>query len=118
MIWTLTAWQVEGSYSELVLEGLKTTLFCEPDMQSANESVSPLRARKGWPVPWPAGSVSACGSGARRQGREEGASAAEEGAKTGEKARRRRGAGSNTAEISQNRTRRTEQGLAGRTTAQ
>ena len=60
MIWTLTAWQVEESYSELVLEGLKTTLFCEPDMQSANESVSPLRARKGWPVPWPAGSVSAC----------------------------------------------------------
>ena len=85
MIWTLTAWQVEGSYSELVLEGLKTTLFCEPDMQSANESVSPLRARKGWPVPWPAGSVSACGSSARREGREEGASAAEEGAKTGEK---------------------------------
>ena len=60
MIWTLTAWQVDASYVELVFDGLKTTLFCEPAMQSANESVSPWTARNGWPVPCPAGSVSAC----------------------------------------------------------
>ena len=37
-----------------------TMLFCEPNMQSENESVSLFTARKGWPVPWPEGLVSAC----------------------------------------------------------
>ena len=39
---------------------LYTTLFCKPRMQSENESVSLFTARKGCPVPWPEGSVSAC----------------------------------------------------------
>lgn len=34
-------------------------LFCVPAWQSAKESVSPFTARNGWPVPWPAGSMSA-----------------------------------------------------------
>lgn len=48
--------------------GFQYTTFWKLVLHSWNESVSPFTARKGWPVPWPAGSVSAYNAQKKKRG--------------------------------------------------